>query len=196
MNENLNNPTVPDEFKISEHLYNALKEIDTDRRNCLGGGDQYPMAHLARIISTLIRRKNQWRVIGITKEALELLASCGFEKPPKAIQRGHLVSRADVAAYIFSQSEGFISKQELEYVLWFYDQTVLMTVDQNKKTYATPEFYKFEFDEGLDVLFASAYIGHVYGEREKNFIRDFFSNKEKIVHTIDDIYPRHIHSHK
>lgn len=196
MNENPNDFKVPEEFRISEHLYNALKEIDADRRSCFGGVHQYPMAHLARIISTLIRRKNQWRVIGITKEALELLASYDFEKPPKTIQRGHLVSRAEVAAYIFSQSKNFISKEELEYVLWFYDQTVLMTVDQNKKTYATPEFYKFEYEEGINMLFASAYIGHVYDEQEKNFIRDFYSQKAKTSLSIDDVYPRHIHSHK
>lgn len=183
------------EFKISDHVYNAIKEIDADRRSCSDDSDQYPAAHLARILSTVIRRDNQWRVIGISENALKCLADNNFEKPKKTIQRGHLVPRADVASFIFANRDEFISKDELETVLWFYDQTVLMTVDENKDAHNTPDFYRFEFEDISKVLFASAYIGHKYGKSEKNFIKMFHDQPDKRLVNIKDIYPDGLDTH-
>lgn len=176
---------TPPDFQISEHLYAALKAIHADYKE---SPCKYKSAHLARVVSTLVIRENQWRVVGITDEALTELKNNGFEKPGgRLIQRGHLVPRAAVALYIFKNDE-LIGKEELEYVLWFYDRTILMTSEQNKTTDQPPNFYLFDQNSG-EKIFSSAYIGFKYSKREKKFLEDFSKNLPKEKSDIDTLYP-------
>lgn len=160
--------------------------------------EKYKNAHLARCVGTLMSRGNHWPVIGISEKALQCIKDADYVKPKKTIQRGHLISRSESINLLFRNREEFVSIDEFEEIYTFYDKTILMTNDENKKTKTPPEFIKFPPHD--PEIFLSNYIGFAYGKREMLFLKtlqeNFYSDPKRKLHSILDIFPKNLDSHK
>jgi hypothetical protein len=156
----------PDEIKI-EAVKQSLYEI-------------YLVLHKHRHIyksETLVatyteafsKRHWAWKVVGITRAALDELAANDFVKPKLRICRGHLIDRKVTVNEMFSPDEplGF---DEFWTLAIERDKTVLMTYAENGHGKKFPEFIHFDADD----LFPDG-VGVTYRKNEKAFLRKLHS---------------------
>jgi hypothetical protein len=82
-----------------------------------------------RTFETAADSKNSWRVVSISVDALAYIARTG---DAKGLQRGHLLSRADRAKFIFQEQQPLNQDQLLSY-FFEHDTVALVTKAENAK---------------------------------------------------------------
>ncbi|MES2074929.1 MAG: hypothetical protein V4462_04845 [Pseudomonadota bacterium] len=73
-----------------------------------------------------------WRVIGITRDALDIFAANNFMRVADLVQRGHKNDRASTAQLVFLDRNSSMPLAGFFDVFLLRDQTVLMTKEKNK----------------------------------------------------------------
>ena len=110
-----------------------------------------------------------WKVVGITRNALDVLAANDFEMPSHQICRGHFIDRKTTIKEMFSRDEPMRFDEFWEAAIE-RDRTVLMTYKENGKGKLFPEYISFDAGD----LFADG-VGVTYRKAEKTFLRKMHS---------------------
>jgi len=116
-----------------------------------------------------------WRVIGITKEALDLLATEDFNKNklPRRLCRGHIIDRIQTTGLLFDQEKPIPLDSFFDTFL-HNDQTVIMLNEQNKHTTQFPKF--IEFDNPNAELFPNgSLMSWKHRTKEREYLRQLHS---------------------
>jgi hypothetical protein len=116
-----------------------------------------------------------WRVVGITPEALELLASVGFRKSqlPRRLCRGHIVDRVQTARILFDRANPIVEEEFFE-VFLRNDRTIIMLSEQNRGKGRLPKYLPFENDNAL--LFPNgALIAWKHRKPEVEFLASLYA---------------------
>ena len=181
------------DFKITNEEYDIFKAFYKQAANT--PENKCSNAYLTRCVATIIGAYgDHWRVIGISKNALNFLNANEFKKPKNFIQRGHIIPRAASISLLFRNRDQFVSKSEFEKIYSTYDLTILMTSDENKSSSLIPDFYMFS--EDALKMFKNRFIGFDYEEREINYLKDLFKNESKKLHSLSDVYPQYLKTHE
>jgi hypothetical protein len=128
--------------------------------------------HATRMLTGLMgSRRWSWRVIGITKEALEIFGEHNFERPPRLIQRGHRQARSDTAKALYYDIANPMRQDEFFTFFLTRDETVLMTVGQNRHRPGGkfPSFIKVPLKLGL--FPCGSLVGWQHRKEEVAFLR-------------------------
>lgn len=132
-----------------------------------------PVNRKIRLLSELFgETENPWRVIGITRAALNIFKENGFNKVKRmGINRAHLVDRKTSHKYMLEN----VFKEPDDWWEYYYenDKTILATSSENMSS-SFSEIYYFENN---DQLFKSSGFNWSYRKKkEKVFL-------EKLVNT-------------
>ena len=112
-----------------------------------------------------------WRVIGITREALDLLATADFDKNklPRRLCRGHKIDRIKTAGQLFDLEKPMSIESFFDTFL-HNDQTVIMLNEQNNHTTPFPEF--IEIDNPDAELFPNgSLMSWKHRKKEREYLR-------------------------
>lgn len=121
------------------------------------------------ILTALMGADEQsWRVVGVTEEALAVLATKDFQKCEE-VRRAHIVPRFDIARALLYRGEGARPLDQKNF-LWFYrelDKTVLVVKGQNKTN--PPEV--LTFSDSRPVRFRCEDIGYTHCDEDADELR-------------------------
>jgi len=162
-----------DSIHTDKKLREALYSLYVAQFNAIRA---YPEAfdknHATRMLTGLMgSRPWSWRVIGITKEALELFGQHDFKRPPRLIQRGHREARADTAKALYYDIPVPLPQDEFFTFFLKRDETVLMTSGQNRHTPGGefPDFIKIPLKANL--FPSGSLVGWQHRKAEVDFLR-------------------------
>lgn len=113
-------------------------------------------------------RTDAWRVIGISRNALNLFAENDFKRLGKQINRSHIVNRSDTWGKL---RERLHTMDEFWSVYYENDTTVLATSSENNGSIHS-EVYPI--DPKLD-LFHSTTIRYKHNNKEREFLRQLYA---------------------
>lgn len=117
--------------------------------------------------------ETNWRVIGITLEALKFLSDkndageMNDYRYRKGICRAHIVDRNETAKQLFDRKTP-ADIEDFFTTVWTNDRTVLATKAENKLKGKLPEIFPIPLSENL---FPSRQVGFRHGRAERNFLR-------------------------
>jgi len=117
--------------------------------------------------SVLAYEKWSWRVVGITEEAVRVIANNNFKRPVKQLARDHTHSRAETYTKIFNGE--LMAFEEWWAWVWEHDKTILMTNNEHHSRLVS-KIYDIDWTLGL---FQSAGLVGWYQtkEREGSFLQ-------------------------
>ena len=130
--------------------------------------------YLYRAFSSLTATFNEfnWRVIGITQDALDSFKAVNFERIPNRkdenpVERAHINKRYDWVEELF-QREWSCSEEWWNFI-WENDRTVLATSRENKRSdsIGEPLNIAYEIPEGY---FVSTFIGCKYRKKVEKIL--------------------------
>jgi hypothetical protein len=113
-----------------------------------------------------------WRVVGITPEALKLLARVDFrkERVPRQLCRGHIVNRVQTTRRLFNRPSPLGKNQFFE-VFLANDRTVIMLVTQNKLGVAFPSYIPIR-NPNAELFPNAGMIGWKHRSLERGYLRE------------------------
>ena len=161
--------TLIDEIRARHGLYTALHAARMHDPDTFTAG--YSNTILGAILGG--RRMHGWRVVGITKAALQAYKDHDFSRQAEkanGMTRGHMHRRIDTTAMVLDRATP-MSVEELAQVLWDRDMTVICARGENKKL-ETGEIEAISFENEDSRLFTGKQVGWQYGETEKTFLRE------------------------
>jgi len=134
--------------------------------------------YLYRAFSSLCSTFNEfnWRVIGITQDALDSFKAVNFERVPNRkdenpVERAHINKRYDWVEEVFNRE--WTSSEEWWNFIWENDQTVLATAKENKLSDTIGEPLKIAY-EIPDGYFVSTFIGCKYRKKVEKILLESF----------------------
>ena len=135
--------------------------------------------YLYRAFSSLTATFNEsnWRVVGITQDALDSFKAVNFERIPNRkdenpVERAHINKRYDWVEELFSTE--WDNSEEWWNFIWDNDATVLATAKENKQSdsIGAPLEIAYEIPEGY---FVSTFIGCKYRKKVEKPLLESFS---------------------
>lgn len=132
---------------------------------------------LTTILTAIMGIENHgWRVIGITREALNLLATKDFDKNklPRQLCRGHKYDRIKTTTKLFNQEKP-MQLEEFFKVFLRNDQTVIMLNKQNDHTKQFPKFIKID-NPNADLFPNGSLMGWKHRKIERDCLRRLYSS--------------------
>jgi hypothetical protein len=160
--------------KLRESLYSIYVAQFKAFRKCPHG---FSKGDATRMLTGLMgARPWSWRVIGVTRSALEIFAAHDFKRPPRLLQRGHRVDRASTAQTLyFENSEPLPLDQFFDFFLT-RDQTVIMTNEENKHrpNGTFPDF--IAIDHAADLFPSGTLIGWQHRKAEVDYLRKLYAS--------------------
>lgn len=118
-----------------------------------------------------------WRVVGITKEALDLLAAVDFNKNklPRQLCRGHIINRIETTRRLFER-ETPMDLDEYFKVFLDNDRTVIMLNKQNDHTKSFPEYIKIDNPDAA--LFPNgSLMSWKHRKKEREYLRQLHAEQ-------------------
>ena len=110
---------------------------------------------------------DHWRVIGITKEALNVFQTHGFKRVSRmGINRGHIYDRNETFTYMLENPGAFETAEDWWTFFYNRDKTILMTSTENMSGNLSEHY---EVPEGL--FHASGYAWR-HGKEEVEFLTE------------------------
>lgn len=154
-------------------LYGLYIALFNARRTC---PEDFPDGRLTTIQTAIMVIENfGWRVIGITREALDLLANEDFNKNklPRRFCRGHIIDRIQTTRLLFVRDQPMQLENFFDCFLR-NDLTVIMLNEQNR---AKP-FPKFiEIDNPDAELFPNgSLMSWKHRAKEREYLRQLHSS--------------------
>lgn len=116
-----------------------------------------------------------WRVVGITREALDLLATADFNKNklPRQLCRGHIIDRIVTTRLLFERKAPMGIDEFFEAFL-NADRTVIMLNKQNDHTKQFPDYIKIDNPDAA--LFPNgSLMSWKHRKKEREFLRQLHS---------------------
>ena len=160
--------TLHDEIRLRYGLYTALHAARAHDPETFTAG--FSNTVLGAILGG--RRMHGWRVVGITKAALQAYKDQDFSRQAEkanGMTRGHLHRRIDTTSMVLD-GEAPMSVEELAQVLWDRDMTIICVRGENKKL-ETGEIEAISFENEDCRLFTGKQVGWQFGEAEKALLR-------------------------
>jgi hypothetical protein len=159
--------------ELREALYGLYLALFKARRAC--PADFHP-GRLTTIQTAIMGVEDYgWRVVGITREALELLATADFDKKnlPRQLCRGHIIDRIETTRLMFDRAEPLSLDAFFEKFL-DADRTVIMLNKQNDHTKQFPTY--IEIDNPDAALFPNgSLMSWKHRKQEREFLRQLHS---------------------
>ncbi len=155
--------------KLREVLHGLYLALFQAKKDC---PSDFRMTRLTKIQTEIMGIEGGWRVIGITPEALDLLATQNFRKDKLPLCRGHRVDRIQTAKEVFERDQPLGIEEFFELFLK-NDDTVIMLKKQNKHAESFPEF--IPIDNPTGELFPGAFVGWMHREKERDLLRALYS---------------------
>ncbi len=112
-----------------------------------------------------------WLVVGVTREALDLLATADFNKNklPRQLCRGHIINRIDTTRLLFEHNEP-MGLEEFFKVFLNADRTVIMLNKQNDHTKPFPDYIKIDNPDAM--LFPNgSLMSWKHRKKEREYLR-------------------------
>jgi hypothetical protein len=116
----MNRPEYIEQLKAFTTVWEAFKLIELPWQAKYTGFD--------RILSDS-KLVDHWTIVGISYDALSLIASNGFSKTNKGVVRGHIKDRKDRASHLFT-ADFKSSEDAFDYYIK-YDKVTLVTQNEN-----------------------------------------------------------------
>lgn len=112
-----------------------------------------------------------WRVVGITREALDLLASADFNKNklPRQLCRGHIVDRIATTRMLFERKAP-LGLEEFFEVFLHNDRTVIMLNKQNGHTKPFPDYIKID-NPNAELFPNGSLMSWKHRKKEREYLR-------------------------
>lgn len=111
-----------------------------------------------------------WRVVGITEEAIKVIARNNFKKPSKALARDHSVPRVETYNRVFEAKMNF---DDWWRWIWEHDKTTLMTNKEHQSIKTKPPSLIYPINPSDNYFIGGLLIGwHQTKSREGAFIKD------------------------
>jgi len=154
---------------IRQALHGLYVALFQAKKTC---PNDFPFRRLTTIQTAIMGIEDfGWRVVGITPEALALLATQDFRKDklPGRLCRGHVIERIRTTRLLFDREEPF----ELEKFFDLFlknDETVIMLKEQNKIDQSFPRFIPIDNPDG-ELFPNGSLIAWKHRKRERNFLR-------------------------
>jgi hypothetical protein len=133
--------------------------------------DDFHDGRLTTILTAIMGIENySWRVVGITMEALDLLAAVDFNKNklPRSLCRGHKYDRIKTTKKLFNQEKP-MQIDEFFKVFLRNDQTVIMLNKQNQSK-DFPEYIKFD-NPDAELFPNGSLMGWKHRKKERDYLR-------------------------
>ncbi|GAB3488528.1 hypothetical protein [Marinomonas epiphytica] len=127
-----------------------------------------PIKRKVRLLTELFGQYDDgWRVIGITKSALQKFIESDFKRIPRmGIQRAHITDRVSTYTYMF-ENVFYDADSWWEYHLK-HDETILSTSSENMSSASTDIIY---FDNN-DSYFKGSGFSWGYRKKEQAFLKE------------------------
>jgi len=157
--------------KVLHGLYIALFKA---RQTCPG---DFPDGYLTRILTAIMGIEDcGWRVIGITREALDALATNDFNKNKlhSKLCRGHKIDRIKTTRELFDREKP-MKLDEFFKVFLRNDQTVIMLNEQNNHTKPFPKFIKID-NPDAELFPNGSLMGWKHRKKEREYLRQLHSS--------------------
>lgn len=143
----------------------------------------FTRADATRMLTGLMgSRPWSWRVIGITRDALDAFAENDFKRPAGKIQRGHRDDRASTARALFFERTLPMPLDEFFDFFLKRDQTVLMTKNENKQGGEFPKFIPIDAHHGL--FPCGTLVGWQHRKAEVDFLRGLHARLSDVPGTV------------
>lgn len=112
-----------------------------------------------------------WRVVGITREALDLLATQDFNKNklPRQLCRGHITDRIETTRLLFER-EAPLGLEEFFKVFLLNDRTVIMLNKQNDHTKPFPDYIKID-NPNAELFPNGSLMSWKHRKKERGYLR-------------------------
>ncbi len=158
---------------IRQALYGLYIALFRAKRIC---PDDFQDRRLTTIQTAIMGIENLgWRVVGITREALDLLATEDFRKNrlPRRLCRGHIVDRIQTTRLLFAGSEPMSLDDFFDKFLQ-NDRTVIMLNEQNSRARPFPPYIDIDNPDGK--LFPNGpLISWKHRKMERDYLRSVHS---------------------
>jgi hypothetical protein len=145
---------------IREALYGLYLALFKAGRSC---PDDFKDSRLTTILTAIMGIENiGWRVVGITREALDLLATEDFHKHklPRRLCRGHIVDRIQTTRVLFGSRKPHSLNDFFE-KFFQNDQTVIMLNEQNRNATRFPDYIKIDNRTGTFFQMVHSWAGSI-----------------------------------
>jgi len=116
-----------------------------------------------------------WLVVGVTREALDLLATANFNKNklPRQLCRGHIIDRIETTRFLFEREEP-MGLEEFFKAFLNADRTVIMLNKQNDHTKPFPDYIKIDNPDAM--LFPNgSLMSWKHRKKEREYLRQLHS---------------------
>jgi hypothetical protein len=116
-----------------------------------------------------------WRVIGITRQALDLLATKDFDKSklPNQLCRGHINDRIKTTRELFNRKKPLELAEFYEFFVR-NDQTVIMLNEENKHAGQFPDHIKID-NSNCELFPNDPFIAWKHRKKEREYLRQLHS---------------------
>lgn len=157
---------------LRQALYGLYMALFAAKRAC---PEDFHVGRLTTIQTAVMGVENHgWRVIGITSEALDLLASEDFRKHnlPRRLCRGHVVDRVQTTRLLFDRDQP-VSLNDFFDRFLENDATVIMLNEQNKgRTF--PDYIPIENPDG-ELFPNGSLMGWKHRKKEREFLMQLYA---------------------
>lgn len=154
---------------LREALYSLYVALFRAREAC---PDDFTGTRLTTILTAFMGVEDYgWRVVGITKEALDLLSTVDFDKNklPRRLCRGHIVKRIETVRSLFG-GEGPLPLEEFFCTFVENDCTVIMLSSQNSHTKPFPSYIKID-NPSAELFPNGKLVSWKHRKRERDYLR-------------------------
>ncbi len=157
------------DLALREALHGMYMALFRAKQAC---PQDFPKGRLTTILTAIMGVENYgWRVVGITREALDLLATKDFKKSalPRRLCRGHVVDRIVTTQLMFERDQPLKLAEFFETFL-HGDRTVIMLNEQNNHARAFPKYIPIDNPDAA--LFPNgALMSWKHRKEEQEFLR-------------------------
>lgn len=164
---------IETDLDFRDALYGLYLALHQAKQVCR---KDFPDGRLTTIHTAIMGIENVgWRVIGITREALELLATEGFNKNklPRRLCRGHIIDRIETTRILFDRDKP-VAHDEYFTTFLENDCTVIMLNEQNKHGQPFPEYITIDNPHG-ELFSNGSLIGWKHRKTEREYLRALHS---------------------
>ena len=166
---------------IRQALYGLYIALFEAKKIC---PDDFEDGRLTTILTAIMGIENLgWRVVGITREALDLLATEDFRKNklPRRLCRGHIVDRIQTTRLLFEGNEPMPLDDFFDNFLQ-NDRTVIMLNEQNSHSKPFPPYIGIDNPDG-ELIPNGSLIGWKHRQKEREYLRSIHSRIQQACGT-------------
>lgn len=117
--------------------------------------------------------ESSWRVVGITKAALDLLEKSDYKYQKGTICRAHIVARYETAKILFERTSP-LEIDDFFLLVWSNDRTVISTKSENRTNGRLPHIIPIDISQKLFIC--NEVVGFKYRKAERDYLKKLYSS--------------------